>query len=67
MVVLLKAILLAVILGIVGLLIGPFVALLGMTAPEGACGMYPLTVMAFGAICGAGCGGMLGFLLGLII
>ena len=65
--ILLKALLLAIILALVGLVLGPFAGLILMPAPADPCGMHALIPLAIGAGIGVLGGAAVGFVLGLFI
>jgi hypothetical protein len=62
----LKAIVSAILLGFIGLLVGPIVALMVLPFPGEACGMYWIIPVATGGVYGLAGGGLLGLILGLL-
>lgn len=63
---LLKPLGLAILIGLIGLLVGPLVALVLMSPPEGACGMYWVIPGGLGAMGGLAVGALLGLIMALM-
>ena len=67
MIILLKTLLLTFILGTIGLVVGPFAALLLMQPPAGACGCWAMIPIGTGCLVGGGVGIVLGLIFGPIL